>query len=328
MPPLFLPLAVDQALGHPGSTLVLSLSGGKDSQALLNRLVEEVGRRPDWRCQVVAFHASLGRADWEETQSHVEATCQAAGVPCRVLRRAKGDLLDRIDERIERTAAAGAKSTPPPWPSPAARYCTSDLKRNVADSLLRSVQGVVVSAEGIRAEESAKRSKQRPVSVRPAVTASALEKLEPMEALGRRRANQRLVLNWYPLFEWTEEDVYRGCGTSRAELEQRRALYRSGQQEEALQGWPLHPVYVKGLSRLACCLCFFNSTRELRLAALERPELYRWYVEREARSGFSYRDREWLADVAPELLPDQLRNAIEQRKMERGGVQRFLPLAV
>lgn len=59
---LQVPQAIDQAL-RQGAALAVSISGGKDSQAMLYALAAEWERRPEWTGDIFAVHADLGRAE-------------------------------------------------------------------------------------------------------------------------------------------------------------------------------------------------------------------------------------------------------------------------
>nr|GFB93644.1 hypothetical protein [Tanacetum cinerariifolium] len=126
------PAAIEQAL-REGAALAISLSGGKDSQALL-MLLAPWFRARGFAGQLFAIHADLGRAEWEQTPAFVQQLADNAGVPLVVVRRAKGDLVARIGERMQATAG----TTAPGWPDAKNRYCTSHLKSGPIDQALRN----------------------------------------------------------------------------------------------------------------------------------------------------------------------------------------------
>jgi predicted phosphoadenosine phosphosulfate sulfurtransferase len=66
---LAVPPEVESAL-ELGAALAISISGGKDSQALLNTLAAW-HRERRWPGPILALHADLGRAEWKETPEHV-----------------------------------------------------------------------------------------------------------------------------------------------------------------------------------------------------------------------------------------------------------------
>ncbi|WP_345114491.1 phosphoadenosine phosphosulfate reductase family protein [Hymenobacter algoricola] len=303
-----MPAVIDAAL-RGGADLALSLSAGKDSQALVY-LVAPWFRAQGYpgRCYVV--HADLGRAEWPQTAELVERMAADVDLPLLVVRRPKGDLIARFEERLEATRASGAPFWPssasryctshlkagpidtalrnpaPFWPSSASRYCTSDLKRGPIDTALRSAE-VVISAEGVRADESHARAKKPAVEVRSGITASSqqaarnLAMMEPEAALAARQPGQRVALNWRPLLHFNTEEIWQACGTSTADLQRRRRLYAAGQHEAALLGWPCHPAYVFGNERLSCAFCVLGSQNDLLNGAQHNPELYAHLIELE-----------------------------------------------
>lgn len=309
LPRLAVPKAIDKAL-RAGADLALSLSGGKDSHALVNVL-------PPWfRAQgypghLYIIHADLGRAEWKETPAFVEHLAAEVGLPLVVVRRPKGDLIARFEERLEsvkgtttpfwpspesRYCTAHNKSGPidtalrnpvPFWPSSDSRYCASDQKRGPIDTHLRTAE-VVVSAEGVRGAESRDRAKKPVLEIRKSITAKStvtksrnLAGMSPARALAAREPGKRVAFNWRPLFHWTEEEIWVACGTTLVELNRRRALYAAGQTAEALAGWPAHPAYVYGNERLSCAFCVMGSQNDLLNGAQHQPELYGHLIQLE-----------------------------------------------
>ncbi len=294
------PPAIVEAMQH-GACLAISISGGKDSQALLNSLASLALER-GWMDQVFAIHSHLGRAEWPQTLGHCECMCGQAGVPLVIVNRPQGDLVAEIRARMVKLQGTGK----PFWPDASNRYCTSDQKRGQIDKVLRAPFWpdaknryctshqktnqidkafrrfeVVISAEGVRADESAARAKKQALSIRPAITATSLRTLSPDLALAARKAGQRVAMTWYPLHDWNVDQVWAACGTSGPDLERRRALYKAGQIAEAMDSFPAHPAYVFGNNRLSCVFCILGSLNDLRNGAKHNPELLREYVEME-----------------------------------------------
>lgn len=259
MKTLDIPTVIERAMKQ-GATLAISISGGKDSQALIKTLAT-VRRKKNWPGTCFAIHAHLGRAEWAESLGHCHLISQQEGIPLIVVKRKKGDLVDRMKERMQQLAGTGK----PFWPSAKVRYCTSHLKTRPIDKFLRKTPDIVISAEGIRAKESRGRAKKSAISVRKAITAKSLQSLSPNHALSSRQPNQRLGLTWYPLFDWSTEDVWQACDTSGQELLRRQALFAQDSEElkrQALDGWPCHPAYVYGNERVSCAICILGSRND------------------------------------------------------------------
>jgi 3'-phosphoadenosine 5'-phosphosulfate sulfotransferase (PAPS reductase)/FAD synthetase len=152
------PRVVDNVLSRDDAALFVSISGGKDSQAML-AAVAAAHRERRWRSGLFAIHADLGRTEWKESLPHCQKLCDDAGILLKVVRRPQGDLLQEIQDRQATLSGTGRSAWPtatqryctadqkrgqitkakrqPFWPSAANRYCTSDQKRGQIDKALR-----------------------------------------------------------------------------------------------------------------------------------------------------------------------------------------------
>ena len=288
MKEIIIPKEIKSALDN-GATLCISVSGGKDSQAMGNALVP-IALKSQW--DVFALHMDLGKAEWEQTDKVVEAMVKGWGIPLVVVNRPQGDLVDQIKDRMEKLKGTGK----PFWPSAKMRYCTSDQKRGQADKRYRRYE-VIVSAEGIRGEESVFRSRKAAVQIRKTITFKHLNGMGVSEALASREKGERVGINWYPILDWSIEEVWQAMGTDTADLERRRELYREGDETGALAGWPAHPAYVYGNERLSCALCVLACDGDIRNGAKHNPELYRIYRQMEIDGGFTFKNGRSLVDI-------------------------------
>lgn len=262
-----------------GAALAVSISGGKDSQAMLSALVRLHGER-GWRGDLIAVHADLGRAEWHQTSDVVQAQASRYGVPLHVVRRRKGDLFHRIESRLQTVSTVDpTRPAKPFFPSAAQRYCTAELKRDPINSFLRRYSDVV-SAIGLRAEESPARRKKMPWQIN-----------------SRIDCGKRDALIWHPVLDWTAADIWSELGTSEADLLRRQQLYRQGSKCEALEGWSAHPAYVFGNQRLSCALCVLASQSDLENGARHNPEAYQFLLELEERSGYTFKNGWSLAQL-------------------------------
>lgn len=218
--------------------------------------------------QVAIVHAELAGVDWEGLREHIEATVPAEWKDSIRYVRAGKTFFDMVERRFAKRPES------PCWPSPSYRQCTSDLKRDPIDKIVRrelaeKADGLVVHCVGIRAEESASRAKRNPFTFNK-----------------RESKAGREVYHWYPIFDWLETKV--------------RATVADAGQE-------LHWAYGEGMTRLSCCFCIMASKRDLATAARLKPELLARYVELEERTGYSMIAkktlREILADESVELPP-------------------------
>lgn len=317
-----IPSAITRTL-EAGAVLAVSLSGGKDSDAMLKYLVNlhAVHR---WSGELFAITADLGRIEWLGTLEHIQALCDELNVPLVVVKRQKGGMIERWEQRrrslltlqqvqadtkmnaLEQTEKEGSK---PFWSSASARYCTKELKTAVIDRYLRKFKAVVC-AVGIRAQESASRAKKPHVQVRNDIAAAALKADKGLDAYQHQDwadtaamrslvegTKGRLALTWNPILNWSVDEVWRQLGTSTAELARRRTLFRKGELLSALQNWPAHWAYVSGNSRLSCSMCVLASAADIHNGAQHNPRTWLELALMETSSGWSFQQNKWLADL-------------------------------
>lgn len=214
---------------------VVNHSGGKDSQAMLIYLRHFVPED-----QLLVIHAELPEVEWEGTKEHIFSTI--GNLPLIVTRAVK-----TFWEMVETRGM---------FPSPSTRQCTSDLKRGPIQREIRRhlrahprFQGLIVNCMGMRAGESAKRSKM-----------TAFKFAQAMSKAGRE---------WYdflPIFDLSEAEVF-------------AAIAGAGQEP--------HWVYAAGMSRKSCKFCIMASDADLRRAAELAPATYRRFVQAERRLNFT-----------------------------------------
>jgi 3'-phosphoadenosine 5'-phosphosulfate sulfotransferase (PAPS reductase)/FAD synthetase len=255
-----------------GAQLVLSVSGGKDSDAMCHHLLD-LRQREGWTGQVCLVHADLGRAEWHTTPAYVQGLAERLALPLHVVRWTHGDLIDRIWQRWDTLHHAAC-----PWPSAQARYCTADLKRQPISRWLRQTfpAGKVICAIGLRAEESPTRAKKVTFTVRADCTAPT---------------KGRFVYDWLPIHAWTVAQVW--------------ACIRE-------HGGVAHPAYALGNRRLSCAMCILASLNDLMQGAIHNPDTYRELCRIEAVTGYSFRPNFWLSSLYPHLLPTETLAAVQR----------------
>lgn len=330
------PPAVQQAL-NLGAALAVSVSGGKDSDAMLRHLTA-LHQSQGWTGQLFAITADLGRSEWPGTLEHIQRICAELGVTLITVRRQKGSMIDRWDERrqvliSQQQAEEGAiarcregnnsnlleieplkEGNKPFWSSSTARYCTKEMKTAEVDRYLRRFNAVVC-AVGIRAEESSSRAKKPHFQVRNDITTATLKASKGLnaeqheewatEAIARwieSNFKGRLALTWNAVFDWPIEKVWKSLGTSVEALEQRRTLYQSGSLTAALRGWPAHWAYVSGNSRLSCSMCVLASAHDIQNGAKHNLTTWLELALMEKQSGWSFQQGKWLSTLNINLL--------------------------
>ena len=162
-----------------GAIFVVSHSGGKDSQAMMIEVAENVPAE-----QIVVIHAPLVEAEWPGTIEHIRDTVPP-GIPIVLARHGKGrTLLERVEERGK-------------WPDKARRWCTSDFKRGPIEREIRRwirSRGLrrarIVSCLGMRSEEGEERRKRPPWRHNEAASRAG-----------------RTWYDWWPIKEWMLPEV-------------------------------------------------------------------------------------------------------------------------
>ncbi len=239
--------------------ILVNSSAGKDSQAMLDLVVRraiELGIKD----RVIVVHADLGRVEWAGTKELAEEQAKMYGVRFEVVTRPQGDLLQYALERKK-------------WPASNARWCTSDLKRSqifrVMTKLVKELKHPagspvrILNCLGIRAAESPARSKKT-----------------PFERLLKATNGLRTVDQWYPIFDWSVEQVWSTIKAS---------------------GVPSHRAYTLGMPRLSCVFCVFAPENALLLAGKHNRALLRQYVEVEQQIGHTFRKNFPIASIEAKL---------------------------
>lgn len=234
--------------------ILVNSSAGKDSQAMLDFVVEQADAH-GVRDRLVVVHADLGRVEWPGTLELAREHAAHYALRFEVVKReGRGDLLAEIRRRGK-------------WPSSTERYCTSYYKRDqVAKLVTRLAREVrarfrnggldhqtpkILNCLGFRAEESPRR-----------------KKLPPFQGNRRLTTRTKKVDDWLPIHDWTLKQVWariRGAGTRH------------------------HPAYDLGMTRLSCRFCIFAPRSQLIVSAKANPELFAEYVEVERQIGHKFR---------------------------------------
>lgn len=146
-------LTIESLVGD-GALFVSNHSGGKDSQAMLIKLLEVIP--PE---QLIVVHASLGKMEWPGALELAQQQAKNAGLPF-IVARARKTLLEMVERRFQNRPEV------PSWPSASTRQCTSDLKRNPIQREVRAYAKAngfktIVNCLGLRAQESLGRAKRQ-----------------------------------------------------------------------------------------------------------------------------------------------------------------------
>lgn len=251
--------------------VVVSSSGGKDSQAMLSYVVRRA-KALGMLDKVVVVHANLGRAEWEGTRELAELQARLCGVRRFEVVTSGIDFLDRVEirhgklkakaekEALERGEDPAQAKVAPAWPSSSARWCTSGEKRGpirtlytrLTDELAHLGRPVrILACIGQRAAESTQRAKLAGVEI------------DRGASNGRRH-----ITTWRPIHTWNDRKVWREIARSRL---------------------PYHPAYDWGNRRLSCVFCVLGCNSDLVNGARRVPELAVAFAQTEAKIGADFR---------------------------------------
>jgi 3'-phosphoadenosine 5'-phosphosulfate sulfotransferase (PAPS reductase)/FAD synthetase len=284
--PAWPPAAPVLASGTPDlafyDLIVANISGGKDSQTMLRRLVQEADSQGYPRSRIVVIFADLGNRDEWLSAREMDARNGTNLVELYGDRPGAAELAEmhaaHYGLRFIVTGRQVAEPLPeipgePPerrawrwrhqdlvehiwgrnmWPSADARYCTSDSKRGPIRKKVTELVGELRAA-GLT---------HRPARVLNVVGMRAQESItrrlmsafafdEGFSSKSRRpRRARRHVWTWLPVHSWTIEEIWADIHASQV---------------------PYHWVYDAGLPRLSCRFCILAGRSALVLAAQLDP---------------------------------------------------------
>lgn len=286
---------------------IISVSGGKDSTALLLLAIE---RQPD---NMQAVFADVGN-EHDLTYDYVRYLEHATGVPIRWV---KADFARQIagkrdyvltkwagkgvpQEAIDRAAAALVPTGVPfldlciwkgRFPSTKAAFCSEELKRNPIISQVQKplidAGDDVVSWQGVRRDESLRR------------------RLLSETELKKTFENGAELWNYRPILDWTADDCF--------------AMHRK-------HGIKHNPLYEMGMGRVGCMPCINCRKDELLEISKRFPEaiarILQWETTVKHASkgcGATFftapsEDSEWSATQTIDVV-------VEWAKTSRGGKQ-------
>lgn len=274
---------IDRALAT-GAVISYSVSGGKDSDALVLACERELSDHPGPR---VLIHSDLGRTEWAESLPQCQRLAEHVGLELITVRRKAGGMMERWLSRwessIRRYANLETVTLILPWSTPSMRFCTSELKTAIIcrELVHRFAGQTIINALGIRAEESPNRAKAE------ICKAQTLLESRPRKTTG---------FTWLPIHHWSIGDVWGIHDAAR---------------------FKAHDAYTRyQMSRVSCVFCILANQVDLSNAAsaAQNHDIYREMVDLEIASTFAFQDAGWLGDVAPHVLSEEQRTGLEAAK--------------
>lgn len=251
--------------------ILINTSAGKDSQTAIAEVLRQTDAAGFDRARIVLVHADLGSTaagnDYEWKGVAELAARQAAhyGLRFELVARRQAD--GSADTILDYTTRRGA------WPSSTVRFCTSEFKRTPCrrvitqlDREIRTDRAQIVrvlQVFGFRAQESRARAKK-----------AAFENDK------RSSTKTRIVDNWLPIHDWTEEQVWADIKATGVEY---------------------HKAYDLGMPRLSCCFCIFAPKTALMIAGEHNRPLLDEYVAVEKAIGHTFRQGFAIGEIADAL---------------------------
>lgn len=163
--------------------IFISVSGGKDSHAMLFLVRDLADRQGVPRDKLLAMYADTGM-EWHNAGSHVKALCKAAGVNLKIVYPVR-TMIEKVRYRLSRTCGRS------PFPSTFCRWCTGEQKNHPMDKLICKFFGKILKVTGERWEESSARSELSEFCIVPRVTCKT-----------------RRVFGWRPMLAFSESDIW------------------------------------------------------------------------------------------------------------------------
>ena len=270
--------------------ILVSWSGGKDSQACLIWAVKKYGSK-----NIEAVFCDTG---WEhpKTYRHVKFVCEMLKVKLTTLKSKKYDGF--IDLSIKRGRV----------PSTKRRFCTEELKiKPMIDYVLSHRQHVFV-IQGIRSDESASRSKMNmecrffkyyfePYTTNSMIVEELQEKAKTKELTTTQKAKLTKAINRLKLGKedpkyhtYRKADILEWCKTYADDVY--RPIFNWSAQETIAYSLdnhiPLNPLYYEGNSRVGCYPCIMCTKGEIKGIIERSPETIDKIHDLEQKSGSSF----------------------------------------
>jgi DNA sulfur modification protein DndC len=245
---------------HEDIALVINVSGGKDSQYMLEVLCE---RFPHVEKHVVMADTGFEHVKPVSAEDWARQHAAKHNLTLHVVRNPNKTYLQMVERRGM-------------FPSATTRQCTSDLKRGPIQTWIRRAvkhglitKKIIVNCTGIRAAESAARAKQNP-----------LKRDKTLSKAGR------VVWNWMPIFKATLAEVIGGLAQRGVAL---HPVYVPEYHANKQQGGYLR--------RLSCRVCIFSTDADLRAIYEHDRDAFEAVSGLEQRMGFTMKNGKSLVQI-------------------------------
>lgn len=264
--------------------IIVSISGGKDSQAQLD-LVYAYCKALGITDRLLAAYADLGRIEWLGTEELAREHAEHYGIRFEVVKRQTvtskrgNQIANFLDWVVDRRDALDAKGdSTRAWPQTGMCNGTSDFKTAQIAKLATQLAKEVCKAEGrkrqVKIIDCVGLTKDESDGRRKSLCACE-EKFDGLCIKVVRDSGSVRLTKWYPIADWTVAQVW-------------ARIAQSGARH--------HYCYDVGMSRCSCCFCICASEPDLKIAAEHNAELGAEYIELERKVG-SFKSTKTLASI-------------------------------
>ena len=324
--------------------ILINSSAGKDSQAMLTRMVELAERVNYPKERLIVVHADLGRVEWDGTVELAKRQADHYNLRFEKVSRDE-DLLSQVETRfitLSKNAkglaevVAGSKLTNPTWEQ-LLELGQSTIQSFVTDSGTKKKLWDIIRAKGSPTKKDPNRHKRvAELSTIPWPSSSAryctsdhktsqvskfVTRLH--EEFGRDRPLK--ILNTLGIRAQESSVRSKKKGFAPKSAYQTKGTKTKGQRSVdewfPIFGWPeervwdvihdskleYHRAYDLGMSRLSCAFCVFAPQHALVTAARHNPKLFEQYLAVERKVGHAFQHEKPLSTVARALALSQER---------------------
>lgn len=281
------------------TVIAISVSGGKDSSSVAMETVEYL-RSIGFAGEITLIHSDLGLIEHNQSIKICRMLSARLNVPLVIVHPLR-EMIERWVYRwqcvVERFTELETVRISTPFSSAQNRFCTSEEKTAPICRYLKNAYPgkTILNVVGIRRDESRKRA-SKPIA-----------EDNPLLAVKTKGTSG---ITWLPIADYKIEDLF---------LSHRRFNF------------PFHEAYTRfGMSRVSCSFCVLAGETDLRasLSDERNHEAFRQIARLEILSTFSFKADMWLADLAPELLTENERQALaiaKKKVIDRCWADKLIP---
>jgi hypothetical protein len=109
------------------------------------------------------------------------------------------------------------------------------------------------------------------------------------QAIENYNPKKRLALTWFPIFNYTIDEVWNTYDLNSEDLQNAQWEYK--ETGKIPSWWLFHQAYVLGNNRVSCMFCVLGSLNDLQNGARHNPKLLKEMIDMENQSGFTFKNK-------------------------------------